>query len=80
MTNNPFPALCLDCKHSKPEEKSSWNNKCYNQKVIAKDPWALANNYEGEPCGVGCREERQKTSPFAPCGMKAKLWEAKQGA
>lgn len=73
----PFPALCMECKHSIPEHGSPWNNRCFNQKVVASDSWALANNNEGRPYGSSCRDERQKRSWFAPCGAKGKLWEAK---
>lgn len=70
-----YPKLCRNCKHSKPEKTSSWNNRCFHPKVVAADSWALANSYEGEPCGVTCRDERQKISWFAPCGAKGKLFE-----
>lgn len=76
----PFPALCLDCKWSKPEPRFEWNNRCFHPKVIARDPWALSNNYEGQPVGVSCRDERQKRSLFAPCGMSGRLWERKADA
>jgi len=74
--SKPFPALCKDCKHSQPEKGSSWNNRCFNPKVVAKDAWALSNNHEGLPYGVTCREERQRKW-FTPCGMNGKLWEKK---
>lgn len=76
-TSKPFPALCMDCKYSKPEKRSEWNNRCFHQKVVARDSWALANNNEGMPFGVSCRAEREKRSLFAACGMKGKLWEPK---
>lgn len=78
MMKKPFPALCLDCAHAKPERRSEWNNRCLHPKVVAADSWALANNYEGQPYGVSCREERGKRSPFAPCGMRGKLWEPRR--
>jgi hypothetical protein len=77
MMKKPYPALCMDCKHSKPEKNYSWNNRCLHPKVVASDSWALANNNEGMPYGSNCREERQKISFFAPCGAKGKLWEPK---
>ena len=40
-------------------------------------PRAGGDNHEGQPSGVSCRNERQKRSPFALCGMKGKLWEPK---
>jgi len=73
----PFPALCMFCRYSKPEPRSEWNNRCFHPKVVASDSWALANNQEGAPAGVSCRDERGKCSLFAPCGMKGKLWEPK---
>jgi hypothetical protein len=75
--NKPFPALCLDCRHARPEEKASWNNRCFHPKVVGSDSWALSNNHEGKPYGSSCRDERHKRSPFAPCGMRGKLWEPK---
>jgi hypothetical protein len=77
--SKPFPALCLDCKHAKPERPNSWNNRCFHPEVVAADAWALANNHEGQPYGVSCRDERQKKLWFAPCGMKGRLWERKEG-
>jgi hypothetical protein len=78
MKNKPFPALCLDCKHSKPERMSAFVNNCFHPVVIASDSWALANNDQGQPYGSNCREERKRRSWFAPCGAKAKLWEPKE--
>lgn len=72
----PFPALCLDCKHSRPKPRLEWNNQCFHPKVIASDAWALANNDEGKPYGRSCSDER-KIKWFAPCGAKGKLWEAR---
>ncbi len=73
-----FPKLCMDCKYSKPEERSTWNNRCFHPKVVCADSWALSNNNEGKPYGVCCRDERQKRSWFAPCGMRGKLFERKE--
>ena len=74
--SKPFPALCRDCKHSKPEEhsESEWNLRCIHPIVIAKDPWALAGS--GALRGSDCRLERDCRGLFAPCGIKGKLWEA----
>lgn len=77
MDKKPWPALCMDCRHSTPEKNSNWNNRCFHPKVVASDAWALSNNNEGQPYGVSCRDERQRRSWFAPCGMRAKLWEAR---
>ncbi len=77
MSEKPYPALCLDCKHARPEKDYDWNHRCFNQKVVASDAWALSNNKEGEPTGASCYEERKKISIFAPCGAKGKLWESK---
>jgi hypothetical protein len=75
--NKPFPALCLDCRHSKTDERSPWTHKCFHPKVVASDNWALACNYEGKPCGSSCVDERRRTGWFAQCGIKGKLWEPK---
>ncbi len=72
--SKPFPALCRDCKHSQPEERSEWNLRCLHPIVSAKDPWALAGG--GAIRGSDCRSERERRSLFAPCGMKGKLWAA----
>lgn len=76
--SKPFPALCRDCRHSRPEPSSNWNNRCFHPKVVSRDSWALASNHEGESCGTSCRDERGKRSPFAACGMRGKLWEPQQ--
>lgn len=76
MKYNVFPKLCRDCNHSKPEHNFEWNNRCYHVKVVIRDSQALAGNYEGQPAGVCCRDERGKKW-FAACGMKGKLWEPK---
>lgn len=77
MSDKPFPARCSACRWSKPEDRSSWNNECWHPEVVSRDAWALANNREGQPRGSNCADERRRTSPFAPCGQKGKLWEAK---
>ena len=77
MTKKPFPALCKDCKYSLPEKGSEGKNLCINPKVVSRDPWALANNFEGKPNGKHCRAERDSAWFFAPCGMRGKLWEAR---
>jgi hypothetical protein len=76
MSDKPFPALCKDCKHATPERNREWSNLCFHPKVVANDSWALANNREGQPCGVTCSEERKRRW-FAPCGIRGKLWEVK---
>ena len=80
MSAKPFPALCRDCKWSRPERPDSkWNNVCTNPHVVATHPWALANNREGEPAWPMCRDERDKGrwKFWAPCGMTGKRWEPK---
>lgn len=72
----PFPALCRDCKHSKPEVRSEWNLRCQHPVVNARDPWALSNAADNR--GTDCRGERERTSWFAKCGMRGKLWEPKE--
>lgn len=71
----PYPALCRDCKYSTVDLKSPWNGLCSHPKVNAKDPWTLAN--PAEPAASNAKDERSKTW-FAVCGMKGKLWEAKE--
>jgi hypothetical protein len=80
MKNKPYPALCKDCKWSVPEssEHRSSFNLCTHPKVVAKDNWALAANFEGKPYGSSCSEERRKTGFFVACGAKGKLWESKE--
>jgi len=73
----PFPALCMGCKHSRPEDERGWSNHCFHPKVVAKDSWALANTCARGPTGVSCQEERRKRNWFAPCGQRGKLWEPK---
>ena len=66
--------LCRDCKWSYPEENSPWNLKCLNQRVNAKDAWALSST---KPyAGTSCTDQR-RVKWFAVCGMKGKLWEQK---
>ena len=69
----PYPALCKDCKYSKPEERSDWNLRCHHPVVNAADPWALGSKNIG---GSSCTTIRQKSWPSA-CGMRGALWEAK---
>ena len=75
--SKPFPALCKDCFHSLPEERSEWNLKCHHPLVNADDSWALASA-SSRPGGSGsnCRNERE-IKWFAKCGMKGKLWQKK---
>ena len=69
----PFPALCRDCKHSKPNSDSIWNLQCSHPVVNAADPWALASATAGR--GTDCRMERDRRSWLARCGIEGKLWE-----
>ena len=73
--SKPYPALCADCRHSEPEESSSWALRCVNPKVNARDPWALSSSRKGR--GTDCRGERERRSFFAVCGIKGKAWEIK---
>lgn len=68
---DPYPALCRDCKYSKPEERSEWNLRCHHPKVNGKDPWALGSLNAG---GTNCTTERGRRWP-AKCGMRGALWE-----
>lgn len=71
--NKPFPALCKDCKYSKPEERSEWNLRCFDPSVNAKDPYALGS---ANGSGTSCTNEREKSWPAA-CGMRGARWEIK---
>ena len=75
--SKPFPALCINCKFSVPEKQISIYNLCTHPKVVSKDNYALARNFEGRTAGSSCNDERGKKSWLAPCGMKGKLWEGK---
>lgn len=70
--SKPFPALCRDCKHSKPKEGRPWILHCLHPIVISGDNRALAS---AQPqSGTSCYRERERRW-FAPCGMRGKLWE-----
>ena len=71
----PYPALCADCKHSEPDQNSSWSLHCLHPKVNGNDPWALASAHKGR--GTDCRGERERRSFLAVCGIKGKQWELK---
>lgn len=77
MSEKPFPALCMHCKYSQPDEHFPRNNRCFHPQVIAKDSWALAKIDDGKPFGSSCQDERQRWF-FAACGRKGKLWEPRQ--
>ena len=67
----PYPALCKDCKHSKPDKNSAWNLRCHNPQVNAHDPWTLGG-ISGS--GTDCAGERMRWWP-AVCGMRGAQWE-----
>lgn len=70
-----MPYFCNNCVWSKPERESSWNLRCFNPKVNAKDDWALGSvNMPGSDC----RTERGKTwIMFPACGMSGKQYKSK---
>lgn len=70
----PYPALCKDCKYSKPEERSELILRCHNPIVNAKDAWALSRTIIN---GINCQDVRGKPWPLA-CGMRGALWEPKE--
>jgi hypothetical protein len=72
--HKPFPALCRDCKHSKPEPNSSWSLNCHHPAVNGNDPFALTASIDFK--GTNCRYERERKC-FAKCGIRGKLWEPK---
>lgn len=67
--------LCKDCKWSSPDPSLTWNLRCKNPEVNARDAWALTQaNFSGSEC----RSEREKLWVWlGPCGMKGRLWELK---
>ena len=73
--NKPFPALCNECRHATEDKQSPWLHKCSHPRVVAADSYALSQNYEGRSAGSSCYDQRRKTSWFAPCGIRGKLWE-----
>ena len=65
--------FCKDCKHSQPERDSSWRLRCMNPLINKNDAWALsATTFTGSDCHT----ERER-GWFAKCGMKGKLYEAR---
>jgi len=56
-----------------PDKSSHWQLRCINDEVNKKDAWALAASVFN---GSDCRTEREIRF-FAACGMKGKMWEAK---
>lgn len=67
------PKFCRDCFYARPEEHSTWNLRCHNPYIVAKDEWALA---DAKNAGTSCRTERERTwANFPKCGMKGKLFE-----
>jgi hypothetical protein len=67
------PKFCKTCKYSEAED--TWSSlRCSNHQVNAENPWALAYIKHN---GSECLEERRKTSWFAKCGIKGKLYEPK---
>jgi hypothetical protein len=72
----PYPALCLECVWSKPEDRSSFM-RCYHPNVVGNDPFALAHQFKGKSYGVSCTDERSKLSWFAPCGIRGRKWEGR---
>lgn len=75
--SKPYPALCRDCKHSKPEADSEWFLRCTHPKVNANDPWALSSG--GKIGGSECRSERMG-GLLSRCGKRGRLWEPKDAA
>ena len=67
--------LCRECKWSRFDDR--WAGRCTNPEVNRRDAGALTAGPEGTE-GSCCRDERNRISFFAPCGMKGKQWAAKQ--
>lgn len=74
--------FCKDCKWARTNKTgSTYALRCIHELVVSEYPWALSrwkDQTEDDEynCGTGCHEERSKKW-FAKCGIKGKLWEAK---
>ena len=66
-----FPKFCKDCAHSQITTESWSSLRCVHPVVNSKDSWALSHLSSN---GSECRTERDKTSWFAKCGQKGKLY------
>ncbi len=70
----PYPCYCKDCKWfirvTNVREK---HNMCTNPMINATDADSLSSIIPG----VRCKYEREKMV-FGLCGMRGKLWEAKE--
>jgi hypothetical protein len=77
MSHKPFPALCGDCKWSIVDNRhsGSWTHDCTHPKIVSRDKYALARNWEGRPAGSSCSDERGKWA--GRCGITGRLWEGK---
>lgn len=79
MTRNsktPFPKLCVECKHSKPDLGNSNELRCMHPWVNALDPWALSR---AQIRGSETAHERSKRGIFGGmCGMRGRLWEPRE--
>ena len=65
--------FCKDCKWARPG-RPGYYLYCTHPRVVATWPRALARS---EPT-VDADDERPRWSPFAPCGVRGKLWEPKE--
>ena len=69
------PLFCTNCFWSESEKDSSWNLRCVNPDVNAKDAWALANKFIS---GTDCRSERERHwYQFPACGKAGKRYKSK---
>lgn len=69
--------LCCDCRFSMAEKGSWWILRCMHEKVVERDPVALA---DASPRGSNAREERSadwKANGRSPCGMRGELFSRK---
>lgn len=63
---------CKDCAYSAKNPDSTWELRCHNPVVNAKDAWALSNIKMN---GTNCHTERDLSwIKFPKCGMSGKLW------
>jgi hypothetical protein len=66
--------LCAECAYGTKQDKYNWKMHCQHPQVNAKDVFALAS---AQFVGSDTIDERRKTSWFAACGQRGKLWTPK---
>lgn len=64
---------CNECRHSFDPDNASI--RCEHPKVAGQNKFVLG----GISKGTSTVCERERWSPFAPCGRAGKLWEPREG-